>query len=105
MPVVTNIEFEAGAIILHRDAGPPTRYPIADVLRVLDIPTGLTYTQVSAVTALANLLVILIRTLIDKGVLNDVFLEEGDIDLETIVYAIEQMGGDYGDPDLDGSEN
>lgn len=101
---IENIEFEAGALVLHRDAGPPTRYPISEVIRLLDIPTGITYTQVAAITALANLIGVVIRTLIHEKVLSDNFLEKGDLDLETIIYAIEQMGGDYGDPDLDGSE-
>lgn len=101
MAVVTNIEFEAGAIVVHRDAGPPTRYPIADVLRALDIPTGLTYSQVAAITTLANLIVILIRTLIDREVLDESFLEKDDFDLDAIIATVEAMGGSYDEPALD----
>lgn len=105
MSVVTNLEFETSYIIVHRDSGPPTRYSIADVLAAADIPTGLTYSQVSAVTALANLVAVLLRTLIDNGTLGDTFLEDGDYNLEDLVEAIENMGGDYGEPDLTGSED
>jgi len=104
MSVVTNLTFEAGFIVVHRDSGAPKKYSIADVLRAADIPAGLTYTQVTAVTALANLVVILIRTLVDRQVLGESFLEDGDYNLDDLVEAIENMGGDYGDPDLTGSE-
>lgn len=101
MKFVKNITFEAGAIILEMDSGPPVRHPIADVLRALDIPTGLTYTQVASVSALANLVVILIRTLIDRKVLDQSFLENDDLSLDGIIEAIEAMGGDYYDPGLE----
>jgi len=101
---VKGLSFSPGFITLTDDGGNRTKYPIADVLRALDIPTGLTYTQVPAVKALANVNAILIRTLIDRQVLDESFLENNDIDLDHIIYAIEQMGGDYGDPDLSGSE-
>lgn len=104
MANVTNLEFEAGAIVVHRDAGPLTRYPIADVLRALDIPTGLTYTQVASISALANLVVILIRTLIDRDVLSESFLENDDIDLDHIIAAVESMGGSYHEPGLEAAD-
>jgi len=104
MAVVTGITFEAGYITIHYDSGAPVQQDVASILRALDIPTGITYSQVSSVTALANLVVILIRTLIDREILSESFLEGGDINLDDIVEAIENMGGDYGDPDLTGSE-
>jgi len=73
------------------------------MLRAADIPTGLTYTQVEAITTLANLLVVLIRTLIDRQVLNESFLEDGDYELDDIVASIENMGGDYVEPDILGT--
>ena len=97
---VKDILFTPGYMTLIRDDGPPTRYAIANILRVLDIPTGLTYTQVGAITTLANLVVVLIRTLINRDVLGEQFLEEGEYDLATIVKTIEDMGGDFGEPDL-----
>jgi len=94
------LTFEAGYITVTEPNGSRTRYPIADMLRAADIPTGLTYSQVQAVTALANLVAVLIRTLISRNVLDESFLEDGDYTLESLTEAIEQMGGDYGDPDI-----
>ncbi|KKL94579.1 hypothetical protein LCGC14_1863280 [marine sediment metagenome] len=96
---IDNIAFSSGYITVTREGGNQTRYAIADVLRALDIPTGLTYSQVGAITTLANLVVVLIRTLIERDVLDDAFLE-GDYNLESIVESIEEMGGDYGEPDI-----
>lgn len=100
---IRNISFESGFIIIDHGSGPPTRHAISAVLRAADIPL-ITHSQVTSIVALANLFSILIRTLIDQGTLGESFLEEGDMDLDTIVEAIENMGGDYGDPDLSGSE-
>ena len=99
---IANVEFESGYIVLTDVNGHKTRYPIADVLRAADIP-ALTYTQVAAITALANLVVILIRTLIEREVLDESFADSlgMDWDLDHLIYAIEQMGGKYHEPDLD----
>ena len=97
---IDNLAFESGFIVVTREGGNQTRYAIADVLRALDIPTGLTFRQVGAITTLANLIVVLIRTLIDRDVLDDSFLENGDFDLNSITEAIEEMGGDYQKPDI-----
>ena len=96
---IVNVEFESGYIVLTDANGHKTRYPIADVLRAADIP-ALTYSQVATISTLANLVVILIRTLIDRNVLDESFLEEGDYNLDDIVEAVEGMGGSYGEPDL-----
>jgi len=100
---VKDITTQSGYLVITFDSGPPKQFPIADVLRAADIP-ALTYSQVASIKALANLIVILVRTLVDREVLDESFLEDGDIDLDDIVEAIENMGGDYGDPDLTGSE-
>ena len=102
MATVKNIQFNAGNFVVTTDEGPPARYAIADMLRAADIPS-LTYTQVAAVTALANLVVILVRTLIERGILDESFGDSGgmDWDLDHIIYAVEQMGGSYHEPDLD----
>ena len=100
--MIKNISFEAGFIVVETD-GPPRQYAIADMLRAADIP-ALTYSQVSSIKALANLVAILVRTLIDRQVLGESFLEDGDINLDDMVEALENMGGDYGEPDLSGSE-
>ena len=77
---VRNILFEPGFMTLVRDDGPPTKYAVADMLRALDIPVGLTHEQVGAITTLANLVVVLVRTLIAKDVLDEQFLENGEYD-------------------------
>lgn len=97
---IETLEFIPGHIVITDDAGQRVRQPIGDILRALDIPAGLTYNQVGAITTLANLIVVLIRTLIDRDVLDDSFLEDGDYNLESIAEAIEEMGGDYRVPDL-----
>jgi len=96
----TSVELSAGFITLTDAHGRKTQHPIAAVLRAADIPTGLTYSQVQAVSALANLVAVLVRTLISREVLDDDFLEYGEYTLESLTEAIEQMGGDYGDPDI-----
>ena len=105
MPESTIIktEFEPGYIITTDDGGRRTKHEIAPVLRTEDIPTGLTYTQVASISALANLVVIMVRTLIERGVLDESFTDSLglDLDLEHIIAAIEAMGGTYHEPDLD----
>ncbi len=103
MAVVTNLTFEAGFIIVHRDAGPPTKYSIADMLRAADIP-ALTFTQVGAITGLANFIAILIRTLIERGVLDESFTDgkQGiNWSLAGLIEIIEALGGSYSEPDFD----
>ena len=100
MALVKELAFPPGYIIVTSDSGAPQRVNVKDFLRASDIPVGLTYEQVSAVTTLANLLVVLIRTLIDRDVLNESFLEDGEYDLAAIVQSIEEMGGAYLEPDI-----
>lgn len=90
---------EPGFLIFTDDGGRSTSYAISEILRALDIP-ALTYAQVGAIKTLANLVVVLIRTLIARDVLDEQFLEDGEYDLAAIVQTIEDMGGDYGEPDL-----
>ncbi len=97
---VTGIAFTPGFIVLTHEGGNKVSHPIADVLRALDIPTGLTYTQVSAITTLANLVADLIKTLIAHNVLDAEFEVDGGYNLEAIVQSIESMGGDFGEPDI-----
>jgi len=94
------VELAPGTITLTDSQGRKTSYTIASLLRAADIPTGLTYTQVGAITTLANLVVVLIRTLIARDILDEQFMEDNDYDLAAIVQTIEDMGGDYGEPDL-----
>lgn len=105
MGKIQSIGVESGFIIIDGPSGPPIRYPISEVLRAIDIPTGLTHNQVKGITLLANLVVVLIRTLIDRDILNDSFLEDGGFDLDGLTYVIEQLGGDYGDPNFNDVED
>jgi len=91
-----NVEMIPGYITLTDSHGRKTKHKIE--LELDNIPTGLTYTKVPTITTLANLVVVLIRTLIAKGVLDENFLEEGEYDLALITAVIEGMGGSYGEP-------
>jgi len=103
---IDNIAFSSGFITVTREGGIQTRYAIADVLRALDIPTGLTYTQVASMSALANLVVIVVRTLIEREILDESFADSLglDMDLDHIIAAIEAMGGSYEDPGLEDAD-
>ena len=101
---IESLGFEAGYIVITEQGGQRTRQPISDVLRALDIPAGLTYTQVAAIKALANLVAVIIRTLIDRQVFDESFLENDDYSLDTIIEAIEAMGGSYHEPGLEDAD-
>jgi len=94
----TRLYTEPGYLIIEED-GHRSQLAIADILRAADIP-ALTYAQVGAIKTLANLTAVLIRTLIARDILDEQFLEDGDYDLAAIVQTIEDMGGDFGEPDL-----
>ena len=94
----TYLSTEPGYLVIEED-GRKSQLPIEDILRAVDMPI-ITYEKLKAVTALANMFAVLIRTLIARGVLGEDFMEEGDYSLEAIVQSIESMGGDYGEPDL-----
>lgn len=104
--MIENITFESGYIVITKQAGGiPERHAIADVLRAADIP-ALTYSQVATITTLANLTAILIRTLIKRGILDEDFVdstlgEDMDWNLDSLIYAIEQMGGSFHSPNFD----
>ncbi len=100
MTAVSGVSFSPGYITLTFENGTKTQYPIADVLRALDIPAGLTYQQVSAITTLANRFAVLERTLIARGILDESFLEDGELELDALILSTESMGGDYANPDI-----
>ncbi len=97
---VENITLIPGFFKITEDGGREHLIAVTDILRAADIPVGLTFSQVAAVTSLANLIAVLIRTLIDRQVLDESFLEHDDLDLDHIIYSIEQMGGAYHNPDI-----
>ena len=94
----TRVTTKPGYIVVEID-GQSTQYSVAEFLRAADIPL-LTHEKVREITSSVNLLFVLIRTLIAKGILNNEFLEEGEYDLEAIIQATEDMGGDYSMPDI-----
>jgi len=94
----TRLSAASGYLIWEED-GKRTQIAIANILRAADIP-ALTYAQVGAIKTLANLIVVLIRTLIARDILDEQFLEDGEYDLAAIAQTIEDMGGDFGEPDL-----
>lgn len=104
--LVTNVTTEAGFIVITFDGGIPQRFAIADVLRAADIP-ALTPDQVATIKTVTNLIVILIRTLIKRGILDEEFVDDMGMewDLDHLIYAIEQMGGNYHEPQLDDALN
>jgi hypothetical protein len=87
--------------IVDTDSGIPHDIAIKDILRAADIPVGLTHTQIKGISALANMHAILIRTLIDRQILDESFMENDDMSLDGMIQAIESMGGSYSDPDID----
>ena len=91
---VKDIQFETGNLIVSMDSGAPKRVPVTSFL------PALTYSEVAAIKTLANLVVVLVRTLIDKGILNESFMEDDDFDLDALIYSIERIGGSYHEPDL-----
>ena len=93
-------EYTPGYITNTDAHGRKTRHPISVTLRSEDIPAGLDYTQVAAITTLANLFIVLVRTLRAKGIVDEEFLENGEYGLNLIVDVIENMGGSYTEPDI-----
>ena len=101
------ITTEPGFITIDTGSGPPRRISMGTLLTQPDIPVGLTHAQVAGVSLLANLVVILIRVLIEKEILDETFADELGLnwDLNHLIYAIEQLGGDYSEPNFDNVES
>jgi hypothetical protein len=95
---IDNLEFSPGYITLTDSYRRKTKYSVADILRAIDIPTGLTYTQVQAITGLANIIGVLVKELIERNIIGDDFLD--GYGLEDIVDQIDNAGGSYTDPDI-----
>lgn len=98
--MIRDVRFTAGKLVVTDEFGHAKDYDIANYLRAADIPAGLTYTQVQAVTALANIIVVLIRTLIVRQVLDESFMEDEEYSLDDLIESIEGMGGAYHEPDI-----
>lgn len=98
--MIKDVRFTAGKLVVTDEFDRVRDYDIVNYLRAADIPAGLTYVQVQAITTLANFLVVLIRTLIDRQILGESFLEEGEYSLDDLIESIEDMGGAYHEPDI-----
>ncbi len=100
---IREVTIEPGFLIIDTGSGPPRQVPITDVLRATDMPTNIDYTKVPTITTLANLIVILIRTLVKRDVLDESFADDIGMDwtLDHLIHVFEQMGGSYHNPDLD----
>lgn len=94
------LRFESGYIYVTDSSHQESRVAVSSILRALDIPIGLDYNQVQGLSALASLMSTLIRTLIDRQILDESFLEKGEYNLNDIIETIENLGGSFGDPDL-----
>ena len=107
MSKVRVVSTEPGFITIDTGSGPPRRISVATLLTQPDIPVGLTHSQVAGVSLLANLVVIIIRTLVDKEILDETFADSLGMDwnLDTLIYAIEQLGGAYHEPNFDDVED
>jgi len=101
------VTLEPGYVTIPQPSGPPLRTAISKYLRAPDIPEGLTHSQVDGVRLLANLVAIMLRTLIARDLLDEDFADDLGIgwDLDHIVYVLEQLGGSYHEPDFDGVED
>jgi len=92
------LEFAAGYIYTTDQAGNRVKHSIANMLRAADIPTGLTYSQVQAITGLANILGVLIKELVEQEVIKPEFMD--GFDLGDIIEEIDNAGGSYTEPDI-----
>jgi len=96
MANVESITFEPGYLVIQTDSGPPAYHKIADVLRAADIPV-LTIASLTLLTDLAQVVSILVQTLIEAKVIDeDDFAEDYDIKyiLNTLV---DKLSAEFGD--------
>ena len=80
------IEFEAGYIVVTDDGGRRTRHTIANMVRPVDVP-DVPIASLTLLTKTADLLTILIKTLIERDILDENF--EDGYDLQHVVDTLE----------------
>lgn len=100
MALLADILYEPGYFVHVYDDGTRKSIPVSSILRALDIPIGLNHVWMKEITTLANLVADLTKKLIAAGVLDAEFTGEDGYDLEAIIQTIEDMGGNYAEPDL-----
>ena len=83
---VKNIAFSSGYITVTYDEGAPRRHPIANVLRALDVP-DLTIDSLSLLTTLAQVVMVLVKTLVERDILDEELVSGFDMTymLETLI--------------------
>ncbi len=94
----TYLSTEPGYLVIEED-GRKSQLAISEILRAIDMPI-LTFEEVGAVKTLANMFAVLYRALIARDILDEGLLEDNGYDLPAIVKTIEDMGGDFINPDL-----
>ncbi len=94
----TYLSTEPGYLVIEED-GRKSQLAISEILRAVDMPV-LTFEEVGAVKTLANMFAVLYRALIARDILDEGLLEDNGYDLPAIVKTIEDMGGDFINPDL-----
>ena len=91
-------EITTGFITLEGVGNIPVKHAIN--VTPTDIIGDITQVQISSLRTIANLLAVLIRTLIARDVLDEQFMEDNEYDLPAIIQSIENLGGDFGEPDI-----
>lgn len=89
---IVKTEFEPGFITVTDDGARKTRHEIAPVIRPVDVP-DLTISSLSLLTELANILIVIVKTLIDKDILDESY--EDDWDLAALVERLESLKAEF----------
>ena len=84
---VVKTEFEPGYIITTDDGGRRSRHAISAVLRPADIPDDLLISSLSLLTTLAQVVMVLVKTLIEKDILDEELVSGFDMQyvLDTLI--------------------
>lgn len=77
MAFVKDIQFEAGNLIVQYDSGPPRRYPVGSFVNAASVP-DLNISSLTLLTKLAQVMIVLVRTLQEAGILDEEFIEGFD---------------------------
>lgn len=89
-----DVHSEPGYIIIRRQSGPPVRYPLADLITSADIP-DVPIASLTLLTVCANLLMLLIKTLYEREVLEGEDWHDG-YDLQYVVETLEtNLGSEW----------
>lgn len=95
---IKTIAFEPGFIVITEEGGCRTRHPVTTILRALDIP-ALVISRLPPVTALANILIIVLRALLETDVISQGLSDEYDLDF--LIAALSTLEAEW---DLSGME-